>query len=1044
MTAPHAAPDREQRLDEVLAAYLNAARRGAAPPRKQLLDSHPDLADDLREFFRDQDHFDRLATPLRAAAPAALGAGAALAEALGGGLLTPPREFGDYAELEEIARGGMGVVFRARQKSLNRRVALKMLLAGPLATADDVRRFRTEAEAAASLSHPNIVPIHEVGAHGGFPYLSMQFLEGGSLAEAAGRPPWLVEGRASARRVARVLVDVAWAVHHAHQRGILHRDLKPANILLDAAGKAHVSDFGLAKRSPALSWDRPTVTPGAAAGGPTPPAATHTGAILGTPAYMAPEQASGDRGAVTVRTDVYGLGAILYEMLTGRAPFRGATAVETMRLVLEREPVAPSRLNAWVDRDLETICLKCLHKQPGRRYAGADELARDLERYLNGEPIQARPVGALERAWRWCKRQPAVAALTLALLVTLTAAVPVFALLWLRAEWHADRADAERAAAEKARSDAERAFQAAEERRVALEAAQKGLEEKRAEAEKARAEADDSFRRAHSFAVNYSTRILDELKQSPGLQPVQKRVLEETLAYLEQFVEDHGHDPALRRELADTLANIAHITAAIGSPRKAEASLAQALAIYRDLHERDPVDLALRREVAGTLSNLAVRRSGPRQLATLTEALRAYEEFLRDAPDDGPLLKGLANTLHNFAVYHGNTGRPKEALEYYARAADIQLALLRRHPDADLVQAALAATFANVCVEQSRRPGEVGAALCALHHARLLREDLARRFPRDPGRRADVLGTLHSEGIILRDRSRLDEARPVLEQALAGRGKLADENPSVIRFQLEVADTRHHLGVLHEKRDDRDAARKEFEQARDVYIRLARRDPDNPLYPKLIGCAWFDISCTYGAQKKRPEERDALEKSHEYLEPLADAAPDNADYRHQLARTLNNLGLVLGRLNRRDDAVAALKRGAAHARAALESAPHIAAYRETLNANLGTLGEVERFYNHPDAAVAATLERRALWPDNAPELYRVAADLGRAAALAAGRDRDRYADLTLETLRQARAAGFSDADRLRQDSAFDVLRGRNDFARLLDELVQQRRPDSPE
>jgi serine/threonine protein kinase len=1022
MTAPHAAPDREQRLDEVLAAYLNAARRGAAPSRQQLLDSHPDLADDLDEFFRDQDHFDRLATPLRAA-PAALGAG----------LLTPPappHDFGDYTDLEEIARGGMGVVFRARQKSLNRRVALKMLLAGPLASADDVGRFRTEAEAAAGLAHPHIVPIHEVGSHGGFPYLSMQLLEGGSLAQAVGRPPWLVEGRASARRVARLLVDLAGAVHHAHQHGILHRDLKPANILLDASGKAHVSDFGLAKRDRALSRDQATVIAGAVACGPTPPGPTHTGAILGTPAYMAPEQASGERGAVTVRTDVYGLGAILYEMLTGQAPFRGPTPVETMRLVMEREPVAPSKLNIWVDRDLETICLKCLHKQPGRRYAGADELARDLERYLNGEPIQARPVGSLERAWRWCQRRPAVAALTLALLMTLTTAVSVFAVLWFRAERHADRA--------------ERALRDAEQRRVALEEAQKRAEEKRVEAVNARADADASFRLAHSAAVDFSGRILDDLKRSPGLQPLEKKVLETTLAYLQQFVEQRGHDLALRRELADTHVNIANITAAIGSPRKAEASMAQALAIYRDLHERDPADLALRREVAGTLNNLAVLQSGPQKLATLTEALRTYEAFLHEAPDDSLLLKGLANTLNNFAVYHGNAGRPREALDYYARAGDIQLALLRRHPDADLVQGSLATTFANLCVEQSHRPGGVGAALCALHHARLLREDLARRFPRDPNRRADVLGTFHSEGIILSEQGRLDEALPALEQALAGRTKLADENPSVIRFQLEVADTRTHLGILYAKRDDRDAARKEYEQARDVYVRLARRDPDNPLYQKLLGNAWFDVSCTYGAQKKRPEERQALEKSREYLEPLVTADPDNTDYRHLLARTLNNLGLVLGRLNRRDDAVAVLKRGAAHARAALEAAPHVVVYREILNANLGTLGEVERYYKHPDTAVAATLERRALWSDNPAELYRVAADIGRAAALAAGDDRDRYAGLTLETLRQARTAGFRDAERLRQDSAFDVLRGRNDFDRLLDELLQQRRPDSLE
>ena len=517
MTAPlNAERDREARLDEVLAVYLNAVRRGSAPPRQQLLDTHSDLADDLREFFQDQDRFDRLATPLRAAVPPAPP-------------VPPLREFGDYTNLEEIARGGMGVVFRARQKSLNRRVALKMLLAGPLASADDVQRFRTEAEAAASLDHPHIVPIYEVGTHNGYPYLSMQLLEGGSLAHAAGRPPWLVEGAAAARRVVRLLIDVAGAVHHAHQRGILHRDLKPANILLDTAGQAHVSDFGLAKRAQPLAEPR-SLGNGEGLplpngrGSETPLLLTHTGAIVGTPAYMAPEQASGERGAVTVAADVYGLGAILYELLTGEPPFRGLTPVDTLRLVMEQEPVAPSKLNVWVDHDLETICLKCLDKQPSRRYASADDLARDLKRYLRGEPIQARPVGALERSWRWCKRQPAVAGLTLALLVTLTAAVSLLAVLWFRAERHANRA--------------EDALQQANQSKVALE-------EKRREAEHAQADADASFRMAHEQIVAFSQQLpVEELKQSPGLQPLQKAVLEATLAYLEKFVQQRGHDPA--------------------------------------------------------------------------------------------------------------------------------------------------------------------------------------------------------------------------------------------------------------------------------------------------------------------------------------------------------------------------------------------------------------------------------------------------------------------------------------------------------------------
>ncbi len=287
---------------------------------------------------------------------------------------------GDYELLEEIARGGMGVVYRARQSSLKRIVAVKMIRSGEFAGEAEVRRFRAEAEAAANLRHPNIVAIHEIGEHEGRHYFSMDFVAGQNLAQVCGGQP------VAARQAAEWLKAIAEAVQFAHQRGVLHRDLKPQNILVDAEGRPHVTDFGLAKD---LHAD----------GG-----VTQTGAVMGSPSYMAPEQARGRNDLVGPASDVYSLGAVLYELLTGRAPFRGASTIETLNRVMTEEPARPGSLNEAAPTDLETICLKCLEKEPARRYPTARALAEDLGHFLAGEPVQARPASAARRAVSWARR----------------------------------------------------------------------------------------------------------------------------------------------------------------------------------------------------------------------------------------------------------------------------------------------------------------------------------------------------------------------------------------------------------------------------------------------------------------------------------------------------------------------------------------------------------------------------------------------------------------------------------------------------------------
>jgi serine/threonine-protein kinase len=400
----HSPSDRDERLAALIDRLTVDLRAGRPPDVDVVGKEHPDLAAELKELWAvaqfahlaRQPDFDKLPTANLPHGP--LTPSFAGEPTTNDGLASLPRQFGDFELLEELGRGGMGVVYKARQKSLDRIVALKMVREAHLATDADRARFRTEAEAAARLKHPNIVTVHEVGAVSGQAYLCMEFIGGQTLAQKV-----RADGPLPPREAAHLVAVIAQAVHHAHSQGILHRDLKPANILLSGEPSApsveskavdspivelshsafriprsaflpKVTDFGLAKRIDDAQ------------------SLTRTGAVIGTPSYMAPEQASG-RKDLTPAADVYSLGAILYELLTGRPPFLAAHPVDTLLLVLEQEPIPPHDLNRLVDRELEMICLKCLQKPPGLRYPSAAALAADLEAYAAGQPVSASPSG---------------------------------------------------------------------------------------------------------------------------------------------------------------------------------------------------------------------------------------------------------------------------------------------------------------------------------------------------------------------------------------------------------------------------------------------------------------------------------------------------------------------------------------------------------------------------------------------------------------------------------------------------------------------------
>jgi hypothetical protein len=635
-------------LDAIIATYLEQVEAGAVPDRAALLAAHPGLAGRLRAFFADYDRLDRQAGELRLSndpnrttdLPAEAGEPRRV------------RYFGDYELLEEIAHGGMGIVYKARQASLDRLVALKMILRGELATPHDLARFRAEAEAAANLDHPHIVPIYEVGDHAGQQYYAMRFIAGTSL---AGHP------RSDARTEARRLATVAWAVHHAHRRGILHRDVKPSNILVDAAGTPYVTDFGLAKRVDAQR------------------SLTETGVPVGTPRYMAPEQAAG-RKDLTVAVDVYSLGVVLYERLTGRVPFTGETVLEVLRQVREIEPPRPSALAPGLDRDLETVCLRCLEKDPAKRYPSAEVLAEDLERWLRGEPIQARPVGQAERLWRWCRRNPAVAGLTGALAAALLAGTAISIGFAVRADRFAVQADRKAEAERHERQRAEQAEEGLEKALARSLVRPLNPAPLRAEGPLNDPEIEALWELAQSRAERLWLRFVDEATRTPltarqlgaraepaliaalGLNPDRCSRMERLLA--EQLQDStlslrHRADLALTAfELADPVLRIGRpvadvLSSAFATEKDASLQSGWWYLLYRSVDRLEPADAArivtsaLEKETdsltrvgqAWSLADVARRMEPAAAAPLLTRAL----ERETDADALGYLARGLAD-----------------------------------------------------------------------------------------------------------------------------------------------------------------------------------------------------------------------------------------------------------------------------------------------------------------------------------------------------------------------------------------------------------------
>jgi tetratricopeptide (TPR) repeat protein/tRNA A-37 threonylcarbamoyl transferase component Bud32 len=655
---------------------------------------------------------------------------------------TTVRYFGDYEILEELGRGGMGVVYKARQVSLNRLVALKMIKAGVLADDAELRRFQNEAEAVARLDHAGIVPVYEVGEHDGQKYFSMKLVEGGNLAD---KLDWFV---ANPRGAATLLARAAEAVHHAHMRGFLHRDLKPANILIDPEDRPHVTDFGLARRVEADGE------------------MTASGAILGTPAYMSPEQASGRRGAITTATDVYGLGAMLYALLTGKAPFGGESLVDTLQAVKELPPESPRSLNAGVPRDLETICLKCLAKDPRRRYASAHALADDLHAWLDSRPIAARRVGPTERAWLWCKRRPAVAALAASVLLAVVGGTSGIVVVQARANTDL-RVQRDKAI------EAERQTAVERDKAVAADARSRAINEFLTQDLLTQAEPENNAPEDHVTLLTVLDRAAEKVGQRFADQPELESALRDTI-----WKTYHG---LASWEKAETQVRAMLDSARDRNPQSAESYAAQGELIHilrhRGQWDADVIKLA------ETAAEGLERTLGPEHVITL-------------------------DALNNLGELYRAAGRSADAIALLERVRDAHIAA--RGPDdveAEAVQHNLAGAYAAA--------GRLAEAIALQERIR------DARVARGP----DLPGTLKAQNnlaLLYTDAGRVPEAIALLERARDA--QIASLGPD----HIDTLVTINNLARAYRRADGKlSEAIAIFERNRDAFI--ARLGPDHPM-----------------------------------------------------------------------------------------------------------------------------------------------------------------------------------------------------------------------
>jgi tetratricopeptide (TPR) repeat protein/tRNA A-37 threonylcarbamoyl transferase component Bud32 len=742
----------------------------------------------------------------------------------------PPVQVPGYEVLEVLGEGGMGIVFKSRHLALNRIVALKMIRHATYAGAEERHRFRIEAEAIARLQHPNVVQIFDVGEHAGLPYFSLEFCPGGSLAHQ-------LQGTPLSPHAAAALVEVlARAVHAAHQTGIVHRDLKPANVLLAEDGTPKVTDFGLAKKLHEAGQ-------------------TASNAIMGTPSYMAPEQAGGKSQQVGPAADVYALGAILYELLTGRPPFKAATTLDTLMQVVADEPVPPRQLQSKTPKDLETICLRCLHKAPQLRYASAWELAEDLRRFRAGEPIQARPVSRGERAWKWVKRRPTLA--TLVLLCALAALGLVAG-----GVWHNMRLRTERDRAAKN-----------------FELARRAVEEMLTEVGE------------------------EQLASEPRMERKRRALLEKARGFYLEFLQDRGNDAALLQATALAHKRVGDIARLLRLDAEAETAYGQAIALLRPLAEASPAKAELRQQLAdshnwhGEVLRLTDRPAEAQQ--AYEQALRLQRQLVEDFADQPDYRRDQARTLYNLGILARGTNQPQQAREYFAAAIALLEELAAQLPHVPEYQQHLARAYLNQGPVLRRTDG-FDQARASYDRATALLQQLQQRHqqlhPKDPYMpeyHHELGATRNNLGILLADAQRYAEAGGAHGQALTIFGRLAADFPAVPDYRKELANTHNSLGIVRMRQHDVSGAQQHFGQARKLFGELAAEFADVVDYQVHLAMILGNLAWLHTEQKDWQAARPLTEEGVQRLQAALKSNPNNRLGRQVLRNQYRSLAETL-------------------------------------------------------------------------------------------------------------------------------------------------------